>query len=1671
MKAFASIIFFLYGLIGLSQTITLTSPQGGDTLIGGQTYTITWTSTGSIPNVDLSYLRNGVIYSIQSSVPNTGTYSWTVPAGIVASSNGYIRIKNSSSAYYDQNDNPFQFLAAPKSITVLYPNSTADTLQSGSANTITWSSTGTVSQVRILYSLNGGQSFSYASFGTSNTGAYTWTPSNHLNSSQLIIKVQDKFDQTVEDISDTTAFLRIGNTLTINQPQPSNLIIGSTSNISWTSTGTPIPLVDLAYSKDWGPWTSIASGIANTGSYNWTVPNDSSTNIRLQIKDAANPSISQIVYGYSISAVPQTLTLLNPNGGEILTEGDSFSIQWNHSNNLNGLGLQVLVDYSLDSGITWQNSGDWSIDDGAFPWIVPLHKISNTCLVKVHIIGLPGIADTSDAIFSIIYGPRAIEISQPNGGEKFAAEYFGGINYKTTGQVDSLDLYYSTNSGNSWTLFTSGLSSQLFSNSFTWPDIQSSNVRLKLKEKNSSLSDSSDADFTVSKLFLTQPYRNSSHFKDQSSNIVWNKSMSTGDTVSLYYSVDSGYSWILIGDSIPNSGSYAWLIPDENSEYCRIKIVDNSNPIYRDSTSYNFKIYPSRFAIVFPNGGEYLDAQTNYSITWNTNSYLSRVNLDYSTDNGSTWSSIGSYISNVGSYSWTSPNITTSDARIRVSNYWDNTDFDISDSTFNIGLVPPKSISLLAPNGTENYLPGSVQNINWTSLGAIDSVDIYYSSDNGSNWNLIAAGELNDSTYSWTIPNTLSSDYLVYVRELGNPLIADTSDANFEVSNLLLINYPNGGESFYAGNSYSISWNQTGVFGQLDLSYSTDSGQTWTLISSNVTGTNFSWLVPSTLSDDVLVRISDGQSSDESDQVFSILPQPSNSNLVAKFYFDEGDVNDDLGNLQGERYNTKLTNDRFGCKNHAIFFENQNQAFVNFGDVLDTIFATPDTSFAFSFWLSRAGGGNSGIILSKNSDSNCGENGRQFSLNITSTGKLQFVSHYSLGLGNYDISQTSGNIATSGWHHVVLNYDGSVQSNAQDRLEIYIDDVLQSLSSAGSAGLLGDIQNGPASFGFGSQIKSDSTSCGNLYFEGSLDDMNFYSGNLTSTEVNTLFTETKTCPSSWLSLTLPSANSIYSPGDMVNIDWNTTGTIAQVDLYYSLDGGFTFHNIVSNLANTGNYLWTVPHGNSNHCLIRIVDSSDPLIFDENNNYFIVELKSLDLIHPNLGQNLNGLSNSYIRWNSTGNIQGVDIFLSIDSGATWTNFASGVSNNVGSLYASHYYTVPNIHAPHCFFAVVDTANPLVSDTVDQSFAIQFISSGITVINPNGGEKLISGTSKTILWNHQGSVNAVNLSYSVDSGNTFLPIANNELNDGNYSWLVPNVSSRNCLIRIEDTAAGNGVDTSDAIFSISPVHQLDISYPNGGELIEAYAWDSISWNSTGLISMVDIYFSRNNGLAWQLVEDSVANSGFYQWFTPAFNSTDCLIRIVETEGNTISDTSNAIFELGPVAAVELLYPNGGEVFTGGTQDSVLWDGNGNMNVNNSAYFSSDSGQTWVWVGDDMMNRERLFWNIPNINSTLCLIAFAGDTSDATFTIIRDDVSLREGEINQIPELFPNPILRGEKIHFSQIHQINTVEIHDNLGRLVITSRDPDDIKLDKLDAGIYHVRIYTNKDSYLQRLIIR
>ncbi|MDH3268054.1 MAG: T9SS type A sorting domain-containing protein [Ignavibacteria bacterium] len=300
----------------------------------------------------------------------------------------------------------------------------------------------------------------------------------------------------------------------------------------------------------------------------------------------------------------------------------------------------------------------------------------------------------------------------------------------------------------------------------------------------------------------------------------------------------------------------------------------NSQTVYLD----DFVMLPvpgqATVQVTSPNGGEDWLVSSQQNITW-TSSNVTNVKIDYSTNNGSLWLNIVSSVPAAsGSYSWTIPNTPSTECLVRISNANLASVFDVSDNVFTIS----PAVIVTAPNGGEDWMVSTQQNITWTSLN-ITNVSIEYSTDNGSAWlDVVVSVPAASGSYSWTIPNTLSLQCLVRISDASNASVNDVSDSAFTISNLVTVTAPNGGENWIGDDQHDITWTSQNIT-NVSIEYSTDNGSAWlgVVASTPASGGSYNWTVPNTPSTQCLVRISDASNAsinDVSDATFTIAPGP-----------------------------------------------------------------------------------------------------------------------------------------------------------------------------------------------------------------------------------------------------------------------------------------------------------------------------------------------------------------------------------------------------------------------------------------------------------------------------------------------------------------------------------------------------------------------------------------------------------------------------------------------------------------------------------------------------------------------------------------------------------------------------------------------------------------------------
>ncbi len=347
--------------------------------------------------------------------------------------------------------------------------------------------------------------------------------------------------------------------------------------------------------------------------------------------------------------------------------------------------------------------------------------------------------------------------------------------------------------------------------------------------------------------------------------IYWYSKLSA-TSFDLEYTLD-GINWLPIALAVQafpnaagnNSGFYAWSVPNVSSSTCKVRITDVVTPTLKSSSASFFSISQQKsIDISVPNvSGLYYPVGSTVYISW-TSQGVSQVNLFFSSDGGSSYTSIASNYPNTGYFNWTVPSSTSTNCFIKIVDANSSTQ-DISASNFFI--VPATtSLTLLSPNGGEKWYKGSSHSIAWSS-SQISQVKLELNT--GSGWTLIANSipALNGSYY-WNIPPVISTTCRVRISDASNAAVFDISNLDFEIADTLkslgLVS-PNGGEQWQAGSYKPIAFTSNNI-SHFDLFYSTDTGYTWNLISNSVTSSPYFWLVPNSQSTKCLIRISNGGS-------------------------------------------------------------------------------------------------------------------------------------------------------------------------------------------------------------------------------------------------------------------------------------------------------------------------------------------------------------------------------------------------------------------------------------------------------------------------------------------------------------------------------------------------------------------------------------------------------------------------------------------------------------------------------------------------------------------------------------------------------------------------------------------------------------------------------------------
>ncbi len=869
--------------------INIISPGDQIVFSGGEKAKIVWKSKkigNELINVYYSIDDGHNWKVLVDRMVDSGLYIWDVPHLDDIFYDCFIKI-TTNSGKATQISKKFTIVNETNKIQITTPNG-GELIESGSRYNIKWNSNGLKSDLfKILFSSNNGRTWDRLESRVLNTNEYFWkTPT--IESEDCKIKIVAVENENIYDISEQVFTISKLSKLKISNPiNKQKYYTNENMIINWNVINVRGKKVNIYYSRDKGlSWKTIDRALPNNGQFNWVLPVFDTTSFfsKIKIELSNNVRIHDISEGHFILyGNPEIKINVPEQEGLVIEDKSSYKIIWDSKNIREN---RVNLYYSDNGGSKWKPIAIDVSNKGYYNWIVPSLRTID-CIFKIESSVQPEIYSVSKFSIKITEKPLIIIENNLNS-QMYSALDSINLNWQSYNLSNEyIDILLSIDNGKNWKPILSNILDSK-SKKIKIPFISKTSSNCKIKIMESYEVDNfatSEGTFKIERpkgdLTLLFDSQNEYEYSDIKK-IIWNSKHLDDKMGQIYYSINSGKDWILIDQVEISKKYYDWDIPnlDKLANSCLLKIlVINAEYNFIDDLGA-YKINPAPFINIINNIKDTVKTnmpfyiQTNLKNT-NNNSY----DLYYSLSKGIKWIKIDKKIKS-SKYLWNVPSIKGfNNILIKAELKSDNTITDIKKFTI---LEQSINLALLTPNGSEQFRIGDKVNILWSIKKIYDkTIDIYYSIDGGSNWEIVELGAPNSGTYDWIIKNnTKSSDACkIKVQSNINKDIFDVSDGLFSIKGTVKafnIITPNGGDLIYKGTSTFIYWEdiKKGI-NKVDILYSVDGGKKWIDIVQNIDNNGmYNWVIPDNVSSKkCLIKIISSSNSKEiglSDNIFTI---------------------------------------------------------------------------------------------------------------------------------------------------------------------------------------------------------------------------------------------------------------------------------------------------------------------------------------------------------------------------------------------------------------------------------------------------------------------------------------------------------------------------------------------------------------------------------------------------------------------------------------------------------------------------------------------------------------------------------------------------------------------------------------------------------------------------------
>jgi hypothetical protein len=389
--------------------------------------------------------------------------------------------------------------------------------------------------------------------------------------------------------------------------------------------------------------------------------------------------------------VQGSLTVVSPNGGELLRFGQTHRIRWN-ATDFALTSQQVRVELSRDGGATFGEVLFPAVPNspGQIDWVVT-GPSTTRARVRVTAVTLGAFTDVSDADFEI-REPSVINLQRPNGGETFTTNTPVTILWTSAGFGGNVRIEVSRNGGGEWeVLFPDTPNDGAEVWTVSGASTRFGRIRVvSLAEP--AVSDRSDGVFNVESptLLTTGPASGSNVLVGEEGEVTWTTTgLGINNNVTVELSRNGGSDWELLSGSAPNSGSFIFTASGAPTTNARVRVTSTDFPELT-SVSNQFALAAPSIFLGSPLGGEKWAIGDQRIVEWSGTVVGSgSVEVQLSRNGGRTYETIIEDTPCDGAQSWGVKGAATSKARIRVIWHSPNGATIVTESRKNFQIVRP----------------------------------------------------------------------------------------------------------------------------------------------------------------------------------------------------------------------------------------------------------------------------------------------------------------------------------------------------------------------------------------------------------------------------------------------------------------------------------------------------------------------------------------------------------------------------------------------------------------------------------------------------------------------------------------------------------------------------------------------------------------------------------------------------------------------------------------------------------------------------------------------------------------------------------------------------------------------------------------------------------------------